>query len=164
MGSEWKKIQLGDFVTVTHGYAFEGKHFSDDQTENVLVTPGNFQIGGGFKADKLKFYDGPLNKDYVLQPGELIVTMTDLSKQADTLGYPALVPNHKSIQFLHNQRIGRVLLKNENIDKNFLYYVLCSKPYRHEILSGATGTTVKHTAPTRIERFNFYLPPLETQR
>jgi hypothetical protein len=28
--------------------------------------------------------------------------MTDLSKQADTLGYPAVVPKHKNVRYLHN--------------------------------------------------------------
>jgi hypothetical protein len=32
----------------------------------------------------------------VLQQGDLVVTMTDLSKQSDTLGYPALVQNRKA--------------------------------------------------------------------
>ena len=92
--------------------------------------------------------------------------MTDLSKQADTLGYPALVPvRADDRRFLHNQRLGKVFLKgNGDVDARFLYYVMCSADYRHEVLAGATGTTVKHTSPGRIRQFRFSLPPLPEQR
>ena len=41
---------------------------------------------------------------------------------------------------------------------------MCSAEYRHEVLAGATGTTVKHTSPDRIKQFRFLLPPLSEQR
>src|SRR5438132_10857287 len=92
--------------------------------------------------------------------------MTDLSKQSDTLGFPAFVPartdNHR---YLHNQRLGKVLIKDKStIDPRYLHYVLCTSDYRNEVLASATGTTVKHTSPERIRRFRFSRPPLPEQR
>jgi len=95
--------------------------------------------------------------------GDLIVTMTDLSKEGDTLGYPAIVPT-SSDRFLHNQRIGKILALGERADMPFLYYLLCTREYRNEVLASATGTTVKHTAPSRISAFRLALPPLTTQQ
>ena len=46
----------------------------------------------------------------MLSEGDLVVKMTDLSKQADTLGYPVLVPKATGLRFLHNQRLGKVLM------------------------------------------------------
>ena len=69
----------------------------------AILTPGNFKFGGGFKWDKLKYYDGEMPSDFILKNGDLIVTMTDLSKLGDTLGYPALVPPSKDLKFLHNR-------------------------------------------------------------
>ena len=102
----------------------------------------------------------------MLSAGDLIITMTDLSKNSDTLGYPAIVPRDRGKhRFLHNQRIGKVTVKDErDIDSRFLYYLMCSKPYRDEILASASGTTVKHTSPDRVRRFSFNLPPLDQQR
>jgi type I restriction enzyme S subunit len=68
-------------------------------------------------------------------------------------------------RYLHNQRLGKVIIqKPELLDKHFLYYLLRTDIYRHEILASATGTTVKHTAPERIKRFKFNRPPLPEQR
>jgi type I restriction enzyme S subunit len=114
----------------------------------------------------LKFYDGPVPDEFVLDPGDLVVTMTDLSKEADTLGFPALVPPMKNKRrYLHNQRLGKVVLKpGVELDTRFLFYLLCTKEYRHEIVAGATGTTVKHTSPSRIAAFRTTIPLLTEQR
>src|SRR6266700_1804125 len=96
MAPEWPKVSLGDLIDIQHGFAFQGEFFREEPPGDVLLTPGNFAIGGGFKAEKLKYYRGPIPNEFVLQPDDLLVTMTDLSKAADTLGYPAVVPPAKA--------------------------------------------------------------------
>lgn len=160
-----KKVCLSELIDVRHGFAFSGEGISEEPSGNILLTPGNFAIGGGFKGDKFKYFVGDIPSNYVLHQGDLIVTMTDLSKQTDTLGYPALVPQSSGVCYLHNQRLGKVLIHQENtIDKRYLYYVLCSAEYRNEVLASATGTTVKHTSPNRIMAHKFTLPPLPAQK
>ncbi len=88
MAGEWEMDSLGELIDVKHGFAFKGEHIHDEPIGDVLLSPGNFALGGGFKDDKLKYYDGPVPKEFVLRDGDLLVTMTDLSKQADTLGFP----------------------------------------------------------------------------
>jgi type I restriction enzyme S subunit len=161
----WRYTTLGDVVDIKHGFAFRGEFIRDRPVGDVLLTPGNFAIGGGFKGDKLKYYDGPVPEEFVLQPGDLLVTMTDLSKNADTLGFPACIPTSRGEgRYLHNQRLGKVIVKDtSSVSPRYIYYLLCGRSYRHEVLAGATGTTVKHTSPERIKRFRFLLPSLPEQ-
>jgi len=163
---QWTHVILGQLIEISHGFAFKGEYFHDEFPGDILLTPGNFAIGGGFKPDKFKYYRGPVPADYVLSPGDLLVTMTDLSKESDTLGLPALLPEPPTgAVFLHNQRLGKVLVRpGAQLDKRYLYYLLSSSSYRHEILASATGTTVKHTSPSRITKFAFHLPPYAEQR
>ncbi|WP_197019494.1 restriction endonuclease subunit S [Thalassolituus oleivorans] len=163
MSAEWPLKTLSDFIKIKHGFAFKGEYFKNEATDDLLVTPGNFAIGGGFKADKFKYYDGPVAQDYILQKGDLVVTMTDLSKQADTLGYSAIIPYFLGKRLLHNQRVGLVDFKNNEIDKTYLYFLLRSKEYRNHVLGGVTGTTVKHTSPTKILSYQFRKPAIEKQ-
>jgi len=165
MLGEWVETTLNDLIEIKHGFAFKGEYFHDEPNGDILLTPGNFSIGGGFKDEKYKYYDGPVHNDFVLSKGDLLVTMTDLSKNADTLGCPAFVPDAPhSRRFLHNQRLGKIVLKKkETIHLPFLHYLMCSREYHHEIVSSATGTTVKHTSPDRIKRFRFQCPPLKEQ-
>ena len=161
--SEWQKVILGDYIEIKHGFAFKGDFFVNTKSHNILLTPGNFAIGGGYKADKLKYYEGEIPEDYILSGNDIIVTMTDLSKESDTLGYPAIVPDDDNT-YLHNQRLGKVTYKKKGIEDGFLYYLMCSPEYRHEVLASATGTSIKHTSPKRIEGFSFYLPPMREQK
>lgn len=146
----WRIQALNKFINVKHGFGFKGKYFSPEPTTNVLLTPGNFKIGGGFKGDKFKYYNGEYPEEYILKNGDLIITMTDLSKAGDTLGYPAIVPNGGNKKYLHNQRLGKVEYKTDSIDTMYLYQCLCSDRYRNEILGNTSGSTVKHTSPTKI--------------
>ena len=160
---DWTRVRLGDVIDVKHGYAFKGEFFHDEPPGDFLLTPGNFAIGGGFQWGKRKFYrDGPIPADYVLEPGDILITMTDLSKIADTLGYSAVVPE-SDVRLLHNQRLGKVILKSTAVDKSYIHWLLRTPDYRNEILASYTGSTVKHTSPKKILTYTFYLPSLPEQ-
>ena len=162
----WPRVALGDIVKIHHGFGFRGEFFRDDAPGDILLTPGNFAVGGGFMWHKTKYYDGPVDDRFVLERGDLIITMTDLSKRTDTLGSPALVPSPPDgVRLLHNQRLGLVeITARDRVDLGFLYAALRSRAYRAQVVAAATGTTVKHTSPKRIERALIPLPPLADQR
>lgn len=160
--SKWQEKRLGDIISIKHGFAFKGEYISDEANGKVLVTPGNFNIGGGFKKTDKKFYYGEIPQDFILKPKDLIITMTDLSKNADTIGYSALIPNDNNI-YLHNQRIGLVSVLDSNIDKHFIYWVLRTSSYQRQIANTSNGTNVKHTSPNRIYSYKCSIPDLATQ-
>lgn len=153
---------LGDYIKVKHGFAFKGECFSMEDNGIVLLTPGNFSIGGGFKEDKCKFFTGVFSDEYVLQDDDLIVTMTDLSKNIDTLGYSALVPKSNRI-YLHNQRIGLIQFMSDKLDKHYLYWFMRTKKYQKNIAATSSGSTVHHTSPDRICSVEFDLPDISEQ-
>ena len=149
--AKWIYSVLSKLIDIKHGFAFKGEYFSETKTNQILLTPGNVRIGGGFKFDKLKYYKGEIPKDYIFGVDDIFVSMTDLSKECDSLGYAARVPSREDTQFLHNQRLGRVILgKHPSSVKEFIYQVLISQNYRNTVLGSVTGTTVKHTSPSKI--------------
>ena len=165
MREGWKEVKLGEILEIKHGYGFKGEYFTDEKTEDILVTPGNFHIGGGFKGDKLKFYKGPVNENFVLKENDVVVTMTDLSKMADTIGFSAKIPAKSDQRYLHNQRIGLVSLLDESFDLNFIYWLLRTNSYQRYIAGSAIGATVKHTSPSKIYTAKVIVPEnKETQR
>jgi len=161
------EYKLEDLIEIKHGYAFKSEDFSEEPTRNMILSPGNVSIGGGFNSRKKKYYreDIEVNRNYVFSNGDIFITMTDLSKEGDTLGYPAKIPENTNCNYLHNQRLGKVILKNEKlIDLDYLYYLLCTREYRGYILGTATGSTVKHTSPTKILDYKINLPELHVQK
>ena len=154
----WKYGKLEKEISIKHGFAFQGKYFVEEANDDLLLSPGNFKIGGGFNYHKFKYYNGEFPQAYTLEKNDLIVTMTDLSKDGDTLGFSALTPEIPGKKLLHNQRIGKVLFnKNPNL-KYYLYWLLRTDEYRAFVLGSATGTTVRHTSPTRICEYNCVIP------
>jgi type I restriction enzyme, S subunit len=160
--ANWRKCKLGELLEIKHGYAFLGEHFADSGT-HIVLTPGNFFDEGGFKhkGDKEKWYRGPIPSDYVLQEGDLIVAMTEQAE--GLLGSSAIIP--RSGLYLHNQRLGLVQLRDSaQTDKRFIYYVFNSKPVRQQIRGSASGTKIRHTAPSRISDVKVNMPSFPIQR
>lgn len=159
---EWEVSSLKNHIFIKHGYAFKGEYFSDEGP--ILLTPGNFTEYGGlyFNEKNVKRYSGEYPEEFIFSPNDLVVVMTDLSHLCKILGNPAIIPSNEPI--LHNQRIGKIIFKSSNLDKKFLYHCLLSARFKESIRITATGSTVRHTSPTRIINIEFPLPPLPEQR
>ena len=161
-------MKLKELCKIRHGFAFKGKDIiKDHATKYVLVTPGNFNIGGGFKKDKCKYFseNGDIAKDYILKGNDLIVTMTDLSVKSDTLGYSALIPKDDNSIYLHNQRIGLVHdIDESKVLKDYLYWFMRTKKYQQEVVASQSGTAIHHTSPDRILNIEIDLPSINDQR
>jgi type I restriction enzyme, S subunit len=161
----WQKCRIGDVVRITHGFAFKGEHFSTSGN-NVLLTPGNFRPEGGIKFDwgKQKFYGGEFPESYVLSKDDILLAMTDLTPGCAILGAPLKIRDSK-YRYLHNQRLGKVVVQRPDlIHANYFYYYCCLPAFRNQVIGSKTGTTVSHTAPERIYRIEIALPPLPIQR
>lgn len=159
-----KSIKLEDVIKIKNGFAYSGKNMVDSETNTVILTPGNVVIGGGFNFSKLRYYFGEVIRDYVLKPGDIFIALTDLTPQANFLGYPAIVPDLKNKTFLHNQRLGLIQLTSANVDLMFIYFLLMTFNYRQHVVSTASGTTVKHTSVPKIIDYKFDLPTLDVQK
>lgn len=162
MRSNWRDCALGDLARIKHGYAFKGEFFGSAGT-HVVLTPGNFHEAGGFKekADKAKWYSGPVPKEYVLNAGDLIIAMTEQGE--GLLGSSALVPRPGF--YLHNQRLGLVTPSSSaDADRRFLYYLFNSRSVRQQIRASANGAKIRHTSPTRIYEVKVRVPDISTQR
>ena len=158
---EWEAVPLKGKIGIAHGFAFASEHFASHGPFR-LATPGHFYEAGGFRdiGEKQKYYIGPVPSDYVLQPGDVIVAMTE---QADgLLGSAAVIPKDQG--YLHNQRLGRVKVLSSELDLDYLVYVFNSPSYRVKVRETAAGTKVKHTSPEKLLAISVRLPPLPEQR
>jgi len=157
----WREITLGSAIHVKHGYAFKGELFSDSGNY-IVLTPGNFNEGGGFRIrpEKDRAYMGDIPESFVLDEGDLIVAMTE--QGPGLLGSSALIP--QAARYLHNQRLGLVdQIDPALLEKRFLYFLFNTRAVRGQISGSASGTKVRHTAPERIYRVCVRVPDVRTQ-
>lgn len=155
------RIRLGRILKIRHGYAFPGAGFGRDPMLPQVLTPGNFSSGERFKFNA-KSFEGSVPEGYCLDAGDLVISMTDLSKRVDTLGLSSVVP--EGGRYLHNQRIGLVeLLESSALALGYLHYATRTASYRNYVVGTATGTTVRHTSPGRLEAYEMEIPDLGVQ-
>ncbi|RBM03428.1 hypothetical protein C3R74_01840 [Acidithiobacillus ferridurans] len=156
----WEVVKLGNHIQIAHGYAFKGEYFVS--VGPTVLTPGNFKLDGGlYWGKRTKYTTESYEPNVVLNPGELVVVMTDLTPTAKLLGGPAFIPEGRTI--LHNQRIGKVALKSAKTTLQFLYWIFLSEPFKRYMRQTATGSTVRHTSPSKIYQYAFGMPSLDEQ-
>jgi len=158
----WKSYLFGDLIDVKHGWAFKSEYFSQEGSQ-IVLTPGNFFEEGGFKSRgaKDRYYLGDYPEEYLLKKGDVVVAMTE--QGAGLLGSAAVVPGND--RYLHNQRLGRISVKDESLaDLSFVYRLFNSEYVRMQISGSASGAKVRHTAPERIYRCKVKVPPIATQQ
>lgn len=160
--NEWAEVEVGSLCRIKHGYAFKGEFF-EDTGHFLVLTPGNFRAAGGLQIrdGKETFYTAEFPDEYLLDKGDLVIAMTDLKQNAPILGSVLCIP--ESGRFLHNQRLGLVQDVVDEVDLDFLYYLLNDESVRWWLRATATGSTVRHTAPDRIYRAKVRLPPIAAQ-
>lgn len=167
MAGEWEKSRLGDLVKITHGWPFKSECFTENRAGRpIIVSIGNFKYTGGFRFESttIKEYTGDYPNEYELIPDDILLVMTCQTSGGEILGIPARIPDDGNI-YLHNQRMGKVVIKDKDrIDPGFVYYLALWPDFNRELCVTASGTKILHTAPVRIEAFEFNLPPLTEQR
>lgn len=157
-----KKCKLGDLFTIQQGYAFKSSKY---QTEGkyVLCTLGNIGADNNFKYDlsKANYYPDDFPKTFILHEGDLIMPLTE--QAIGLFGNTAFIPYTVGFEFILNQRVGRVIPK-ENVDKYFLHYLLSTNSVREQIEATATGTSQRNTSPDNIYDVVVWVPSYEEQR
>jgi type I restriction enzyme, S subunit len=159
----WEVISLSEMISIKHGYAFEGEHFTTTPNEYILLTPGNFHRDGYlYFGQNTKYFTGEIPENYVLSNGDLLIVMTDLTKEMTILGNTIILSSPLSV--LHNQRIGKIDFLNKSLDKTYLNIVMNSYYVKEFIKITATGTTVRHTAPSKVLDIRIPIPSLREQQ
>ena len=156
-------VSLEELIDIKHGFAFKSDFFQSEPSDYILLTPGNFNVNKTlYFGRNTKYYLGDIPSGYVLDNGDLLVVMTDLTKEMNILGNAVILHSKKKV--LHNQRIGKITIKDHQvISKDYLMYILNSDTVRKNIKATASGTTVRHTSPKKILELVIPLPPLLEQ-
>ncbi len=164
---EWSEVRLGDLITIKHGWPFKSEYFTEFQDgQPIVVNIGNFRYTGGFRFNSttLKGYAGNYPKEYELESGDILLVMTCQTAGGEILGIPGRISNDARV-YLHNQRLGKVVVKGlTQIDQTYLYWLFLSPSFNRHLVVTASGTKILHTSPNRIEEYRFHLPPLSEQQ
>ena len=156
------KCKLGDLLRIKQGYAFKSEKYVS-QSQYRLCTLGNFGENNAFKFNDAKatYYPDDFSKDFLLHEGDLVLPLTE--QTVGLFGNSAFIPRTDGYSFVLNQRVGKVIPK-QNADIVFLHYLLSTPLVRDQIEATASGTKQRNTSPEKIYDVDVWVPELETQR
>jgi type I restriction enzyme, S subunit len=162
---EWAVVRVGDEADIEHGFAFPGAAFTADPVGPALLVPGNFHREGGlyFTSENTKFFAGKYPRNTLLNNGDVLIVMTDLSPMTLILGRTVVL--NEPFAVLHNQRIGKFRFRSQDSwDSGFFAAVMNQDRTRRRVIAEASGTTVRHTSPDRIKSYFVARPGVAEQR
>jgi type I restriction enzyme S subunit len=150
---------LGDYVTLQRGNTYKSGLLG--QPGPVLLGLGSIQRNGGFKADKLETYGGESDPRILLQPGDIYVSLKDVTQSADLLGAVAQVPSYVKVGRLTQDTV-KLVFKSNDVCPNYIYWLLRTPQYRAYCKAHATGTT--NLGLPREDFLSFEIPDLTPER
>lgn len=106
----------------------------------ALLGLGTINRNGGFRGENLRTYGGETPERILLRPGDLYVSLKDVTHAADLLGAVARVPNGVEVGRLTQDTI-RLDVNDEAVDRDYLYLALMTPQYRSYCRARGTGTT-----------------------
>ncbi|MFZ2652916.1 MAG: restriction endonuclease subunit S [Burkholderiaceae bacterium] len=129
---------LGDYFTLQRGTTYKSR---------LLGTPGPVLLGlatiqrnGGFRRDSLQTYGGDSPGKLLVRPGELYLSLKDVTQSADLLGAVARLPHDHAPGRLTQDTV-KLEPKSPDAPLDYLYWLLRTPQYRGYCRSHATGTT-----------------------
>lgn len=150
---------LADFVDLQRGNTYKSALLG--QAGPVLLGLGTIERNGGFRGDNLKTYSGPSDPRMILRPGDLYVSLKDVTQSADLLGAVAMLPDSISLGRLTQDTV-KLVFKDKDAPRTYIYWLLRTPQYRAYCRAHATGTT--NLGLARDDFLAFPVPPLDDRR
>lgn len=138
MRSNETPLALGDLVTLQRGTTYQSALLGHPGP--VLLGLASIQRNGGFRDDSLKTYGGECPEKLMLGPGDLYVSLKDVTQSADLLGAIARVPSHVPAGRLTQDTV-KLSFKRHDIPSRYVYWLLRTPQYREYCRAHAIGTT-----------------------
>lgn len=154
----WRVGALEDFVEIVNGYAYKGDELVE-KSNQALVTLKNFDRTGGFQARGFKpFIGNPKPKQEVLL-GDLVVSHTDLTQNAEVIGNPIVITENGGFEKMFiTMDLVKVLPSTDWMDIGFLYFLMRTRNFKEHCKGYSSGTTVLHMSKKAIPEYHLVVP------
>lgn len=129
---------LRDFISLQRGTTYKGALVG--LPGPVLLGLASIEPNGGFRHGSFKTYGGECPEKISLKPGDLYVSLKDVTQSGDLLGSVSRIPSGIPSGRLTQDTV-KLIFDGEPICSDFIYWVLRTPNYRDHCRGCATGTT-----------------------
>lgn len=143
----WEVEKICETAKITKGKSYKNNELNISNT--ALVTLKSFKRGGD---------TGSYRNEQKVELGNLIVSYTDVTQQADIIGKPTIILDNRNYKNLVISLDVGVIRPNYIHYKYFLYFLFTKERFQNHMKSFITGTTVLHLSKEAIPTFSFCKP------
>lgn len=133
-----KREVLGHYFTLQRGTTYESRLLG--RPGPVLLGLATIHRNGGFRNDKLETYGGESPAKLLVNPGELYVSLKDVTQAADLLGAVARLPIDSKPGRLTQDTV-KLEPRDSAVPLDYLYWLMRTPQYRLYCRAHSTGTT-----------------------
>ena len=151
----WAVKSLGTHITIKRGISYKSNEIKD--TGIPFINLNSFYLDGKFKFEGTKFFTGKTKNDDFISSGDLLIAVTDVTRNADIIGKAFILPdlfNNSPVMSCDVAKISSSELNNFYLERLFN-----SSSYHEYIKYFASGTLVLHLDIKGISWFDTYIPP-----
>ena len=157
----WEISTLKNRHTVDRGISYTSKDISEG-TGTPMINLACIDINRNYRDGQLKYYNNCVSTDKSLVGNELLIACTDLTRNADIVGSPILVPK-LSYKMTYSMDMAKLNFDSKYFDKYYLYMTLRTEYYHNFIKKYASGTNVLHLNLDGLNWYTMWIPPRKLQ-
>lgn len=147
--------KIGDFISLRRGKTYKSQLLGKPGA--VLIGLASIEREGGFRDDKLQTYGGDCPDSISLKPGDLYVSLKDITHDGHLLGAVSRIPKKIKLGRLTQDTV-KLVFDKDDFPKDYIYWLLRTPQYRNYCRSRQTGTT--NLGLSREDFLSFPVPPI----
>ena len=157
--SNWEYVTLGHISNQRKGINYKSEDYADEQSGHPFITIKCFVKGGGYEPKGIKFYGGFSTKADHLSLGDILFSVTDLTRAGDIVGSPLRVPEFGGDKpVLASMDCMRIEPIEDRCEKSFLYHRLMLSDVRRQMVAYSAGSTVLHLDTKKVPHISIRVP------
>lgn len=153
----WKKESLSEVFTYVRGKSYTSKELVENGG-TLMVNLKNIRAFGGYNRNAEKRYSGRYKEEQKLNPGDLVMGVTDMTQERRLVGHVAIIPDIGETMTFSMDLIKLIPL---SILKSFLYATMYFGGYSKKISPLANGVNVLHLKPEAMMNMEMLIPTKE---
>jgi type I restriction enzyme S subunit len=152
----WERKRIAELAEIFRGKSYSSQELVEEGGQ-PFVNLKCLQRFGGFRVSGLKGFRGEHKDHHLLAPGDIVIAVTDMTREAMIVAQAARVPRTVGEDAIYSMDLVKAVPKG-GVDLNWLYGLLRFSRFSAEVREEATGATVLHLKPKHIEAWSATVP------
>lgn len=155
--------RLNEIAEFSKGINYSSSDYTENGTGITFITIKSILKGGGYDKTGLKTIRNRFSQQDLLSEDDLLIAITDLTRDGDIVGSPIIIPKHL-VGSIASMDLVRIIPNESIICTRYLYYFLMLPSTRRYFVNRSSGSTVLHLETKSIPKLIIPLFPLDDQK